>query len=218
MKKAIELLFITLCICVCNAENIKVEYFKPATLPCDDIRYNISTSTNSTIKKKYWILPTGKRIDQNSEAPVLLGQIEQWKISASPNFTITLNKVDDIDFGYYYCIVVYDNYSILAIQQGLNIDGADFSSLIEQYKHNAMIGGIAAAVLFGTIAGLCIVWNFRFSKKKGASSKDTSEVNGYGAQSYHDNQAAEMEEITTELKDGQNNLYPDPNELKTEKL
>lgn len=218
MKKTIEVLFITVCIYACSAENIKVEYFKPATLSCDDIQYNITTTSDPEIMKKYWILPTGKRIDQSSEAPVLLGQIKQWEISPDPIFNITINKVDDVDFGYYYCIIVYTNHSILAIQQGLNIDGADFSSLIEQYKYNAMVGGIAAAVLFASIAGLCIVYNFRYSKKKGASAKDTSEVNGYGAQSYHDNQAAEMEEIRTELKDGQNNLYPDPNELKTEKL
>jgi hypothetical protein len=41
----------------------------------------------------------------------------------------------------------------------LNVDGPYYGDLLEKYKENAKIGGIAAAVLFIIVGGSCFLWN-----------------------------------------------------------
>jgi hypothetical protein len=48
---------------------------------------------------------------------------------------------------------------------GVNVDGADFSELEEQYRHNAIVGAIAAAVMVVAIGGCCAVWNYRYARR-----------------------------------------------------
>lgn len=143
--------------------NIQVEYYTSVTLPCDDYTLNYTTSSialQSTIKYKFWILPSGEIVNRTT---VMIN------IELSPlfeNFSLMIPKVDDPDFGYYTCVIVTDDYiSTKIVRRGLNIDGPSFGDLDSKYRHNAMVGGIAAVIMFVLIGSTCLICNFRFVKK-----------------------------------------------------
>ncbi|XP_069131546.1 uncharacterized protein [Argopecten irradians] len=173
---------------VVMGDNIKVEYYNTTTLACDNNDLNITTvpSNADNIKAKYWILPSGERIDNTSTAKMKKGELS-WSISDWSNYNLIVRNVDDEDFGFYYCVIVRDNYHVDVVQKGLNIDGPDYSKLLKRYRHNAMIGGIAAAVLFVVICGACLIDHFRYSSKKGRDRKEGLELDG----GYYDNAAVD---------------------------
>ncbi|XP_033743222.1 uncharacterized protein LOC117329395 [Pecten maximus] len=170
------------------ADNVKVEYYSTTTFKCDSMDLNITTipSNANNIQAKYWILPSGERIDNTSTSEMKKGELS-WSISDWSNYSLTVRNVDDDDFGLYYCIIVRTNYHLDVVQKGLNIDGPDYSKLMERYRHNAMIGGIAAAVLFAVICGACLINHFRYSSKRSKDRKEGLELDG----GYYDNAAAD---------------------------
>ena len=139
------------------AEEYQLEYYTELTLSCDVTEYNF---THSNPASKYWLLPDGnltRETDDNNKRMVVGKDMT--------NFTLTLKRLDDPDFGWYYCIIVWNDNSVSHIRHGVNIDGAFYGDLLDRYRHNAMIGGIAAAILFVILAGSCIVWHCRYHKR-----------------------------------------------------
>ncbi|OWF41292.1 uncharacterized protein LOC110462693 isoform X2 [Mizuhopecten yessoensis] len=169
-------------------DNVKVEYFTTVTLACDNRDLNITTipGNGGDIQAKYWILPSGEKIDNTSTAKMQKGKLS-WTISDWFNYSLTVTNVNDEDFGVYYCVLVMPNYHVEIVQKGLNVDGPDYSKLIERYRHNAMIGGIAAAVLFIVICGACLINHFRYSSKRSKNGKEGGELDG----GYYDNAAVD---------------------------
>lgn len=172
-------------------DNVQVEYFTTTTLVCDNLSLNLTTtpSNGANIQAKYWILPSGQKIDNTSVAEMRKGE-RAWAISDWSSYNITITSVDDEDFGVYYCVIVRNNYNVDIVKKGINEDGPDYRKLMERYRHNAMIGGIAAAVLFIIICGSCLLHHFRYGKKKSKAKKEGLELdsNSPGGR-YYDNAA-----------------------------
>ncbi|KAL3878667.1 hypothetical protein ACJMK2_030998 [Sinanodonta woodiana] len=164
-----------------KSENIMLEYYKDVTFECDDLQINVSTI--SPPPKMHWILPSGKVISDDFQ--------NTSHIHLGGSMNLTIQKIDDEDFGRYFCVIVFKNQTINVVSHGLNVDGPFYGDLLERYRHNAMIGGIAAAVLFVVIAAFCVVYHFRYVVKKGGD-KGIEEIDGYNTKVY-DNIALEME-------------------------
>ncbi|XP_061163793.1 uncharacterized protein LOC133172950 [Saccostrea echinata] len=178
------------------SQNIKVEYFSSATLPCDnkDLNFTMNPSKQTGVVSKYWILPTGSLVDNTSTSDMVASNVYRWTVSEIfTNFNLTINRVNDDDFGMYICVVVYSNSSIEIVRRGLNLDGADFSKLEEKYKENAIIGGIAAACLFVVFSASCVIWQCRYSSREKRTQKEGVEK-GDPAEKAFDNSAIEVEE------------------------
>lgn len=149
-----------LCLVSVFSEDIKEPYFKQVTLECTMNQ----TYPSLGIPKRYWIFPNGKTYENDSNAPMCRKQ-KCWTMDSS-GFNVTIKRINDEDFGVYYCVNVFDRKSILVERRGLNVDGPYFGDLLQQYKKNAMVGGIAAAVLFVVLACSCFLWNCRYNKRK----------------------------------------------------
>lgn len=141
------------------------------------------------VVNQYWILPGGSMIDNTSHSDMVETNVYRWSISKT-NFNLTINRVDDDDFGMYTCVVVFDDHQVKIVRRGLNMDGADFSKLQETYRENAIIGGIAAACLFAVFSSACVIWHCRFSSRQ--KEKEGLEK-GDPTQAFH-NSALEIEE------------------------
>ena len=151
--KVLQLSMVFVC---CIAEEYQLEYYTELTLSCDETEYNF-TQTNPA--SKYWLLPDGNLTRETGEDNKRMAVGKDMT-----NFTLTLKRLNDPDFGWYYCLIVWGDHSVSHIRHGVNIDGAFFGDLLDRYRHNAMIGGIAAGILFAILAGTCIVWHCRYQK------------------------------------------------------
>ena len=180
-------------VCHCMAVNIQVEYYTEVILDCDETEYNF---TQSNPASKYWLLPDGNLTKETnpSNKNVLIG-------TDMSNLTLTIKRLDDSDFGWYYCIIVWNDHTLDKIRHGVNVDGAYFGDLLEKYRHNAMIGGIAAAILFAILAGSCIIWHCRYrrndARNQAVDDLDKA-IEGFDTKVY-DNMGAEMDGIKTNL-------------------
>ena len=173
-------------------QNVKVEYYSNATLICDNNQLNLSLSDQAGVVSKYWMLPGGSLVDNTSKSDMVELHVPRWTLSPNfANFNLTLNRVDDEDFGMYTCVIVYSDGKIKTVRRGLNVDGADFSKLLETYRENAIIGGIAAAGLFVVFSASCVIWHCRYSSR--GKEKEGLEQ-GDPAQKTFDNGAMEVEE------------------------
>lgn len=185
-------LFSVLVVCMVSvyAEDIKKPYFVEVTLDC---WLNMSMPHASNIHKRYWIFPNGKTYDSDSDAPICRNE-KCWTMDPT-GYNITLKRINDEDFGVYYCINVMHDNTIHVERRGLNVDGPYYGDLLEQYKENAMVGGIAAAVLFVFLAGSCLLWNCRYNKRKGIKGDmgngDLTDINMVHSQ--YDNKAMDLE-------------------------
>lgn len=143
--------------------DIMVEYYTSVNLPCDDYTLNYTTNNRNRqdmIKHKFWILPSNEIVD-NQTVRKNIELSTSWE-----NFSLTIQRINDADFGYYTCIIVTDNVLLTkSVRRGVNIDGPSFGDLDSKYRHNAMVGGIAAAIMFVLIGSTCLIWNFRFARK-----------------------------------------------------
>jgi hypothetical protein len=159
------------------AEDFHLEYYSTVTLECDDTKYNFTNS--GQINKRYWLVPNGELISASQGS----GHFE----IENSNFTLTVNKISDDDFGHYFCILVRSGNNLDRIMHGVNTDGPYFGDLLKKYKHNAIIGGIAAGSLFVVVAGSCIVWQLRYQRKsqrnKAVDELDKA-IDGYDLRAY----------------------------------
>ena len=198
--KAILLLLV--CHTLCQAEDFHLEYYTDLTLNCGETEYNF---TNTNPATKYWLLPNGDFMTET------VPENKRIAIGADmSNFTLTITKLDDPDFGWYYCIIVWTDHSIDRIRHGVNVDGPFYGDLLDKYRHNAMIGGIAAGSLFVLLAGSCIIWHCRYrgrdDRSKVVDDLDKA-IEGFDVNAY-DNMAADVdgtksEKLNSNIQDDQ---------------
>ena len=170
-----------------HTTDVKQEYFTTAVFPCEYDRYNFTS--NSPIKSKYWLLPNSTYLNRNHNT-------NGSRVYIDANFTLTVQHIDDDDFGYYFCLLIRDDHSIDSIRLGLNTDGPYFGDLAAIYAKKAMIGAIAGGSLFLILAGSCLVNQFRYHKRsqrnKAVDDLDKA-IDGYDLKSYN-NVGAELED------------------------
>lgn len=164
-------------------EDFKLEYYETVSLECNEADYNFTNT--QPIKSRSWLAPDGNLINASKDG--------QYDIDS--NFTLTVHRISDNDFGYYFCIIVRSDYTVDRIVHGVNVDGPYFGDLLEKYKKNAMIGGIAAGTLFVIVAGSCLVWQLRFQQRshrnKAVDELDKA-IDGYDLRAY-DNVGADID-------------------------
>lgn len=136
----------------------KAEYFSNTTLVCDDRLLNLPYTTF----KKYWILPNGTAL-QWSHDP---GNSSRFIVGEYPDFNLTITQIDEDDFGWYYCVILWDNYIYLVhtIKVGLNVNGALYEELLDQYKKSAITGLIAGASTATLLGLFCLLYWCRYSE------------------------------------------------------
>ena len=136
----------------------KAEYYSNATLVCDDRLLRLPYTTF----KKYWILPNGSTI-QWSHVP---GNSSRYFIGESPGFNLTITNINDEDFGWYYCVILWDNYIYLVhtMKIGLNVNGALYKELLDQYRKSVIIGLLAGGVTAAILSLFCLLYWCRYSE------------------------------------------------------
>ena len=141
-----------------NAVFLHQEYYTVAKLHCETTgKENGTTKDNPDVVNRYWLLPNGNLVHQTSDIS------EKFKLDA--NFTLTVNKIADEDFGKYFCLLVLNDSSVLIHRHGLNVDGAAFDTLHESYAKRAVIGTVAAAALVLSMLVVYVIYKIQFSKK-----------------------------------------------------
>ncbi|CAG5126078.1 unnamed protein product [Candidula unifasciata] len=118
--------------------DLTVRYFTDVSMVCDHPELEISQQID--VRSMAWILPDDA-------------------------YNLTVMDVSDDVFGYYTCIVVYDLQTkpLDVIRWSINMDGADFSELMQTYQDNAIVGGIAAGAMLVAIGAVILLWHFRYS-------------------------------------------------------
>lgn len=181
------------CIIICiDANDIKEPYFKKVTLECKDSDVNATKIDLSNIHTRQWIFPSGKTYVDDNTAPICRRE-KCWEMDSS-GFNVTIKRINDEDFGVYYCVIVMKNNSIYIIRKGLNVDGPYYGDLLAKYTENAKIGGIAAAVLFVLLGGSCFLWTCRYNKRKNIKSERNGDLTDISMVHAYDNKATEMNE------------------------
>lgn len=164
----------------------KTEYYSTTTLVCDDRLLNLPYTTF----KKYWILPDGRALQWNYKP----SNTSRYVVGDSPAFNLTISVVNDADFGWYYCVILWDNYIYLlhSLKIGLNADGASYKVLLDDYRRNATIGIIAATSVALLLGLLCLLDWCKYSEEN-----------------------TENDENPNKKKDSQSNVNETSNELET---
>lgn len=134
-----------------NADNDdwkqKIEYFESVQLDC--AKFN----TEGTIQSvQAWILPSGEvRETQNP--------VNDKHIYLTDNgFSLRIDRLDDPDFGIYYCIVYKGVNSTGVIKIGINVDGPYYNpAFLHDLTDGAKVGGIAAGC---ALVVLIFLWIF----------------------------------------------------------
>lgn len=136
----------------------QAEYFSNTTIQCNHRLLNLPY----TAFKKYWITPNGTTI-QWSHAPQ---NRSKFLVGETPDFNLTINYIDDADYGWYICVILWDNYIYLvhSMKIGLNVNGALYPQLSGHYLSNAIIGLIAGGSAAALIALLCLLYWCRYSE------------------------------------------------------
>lgn len=157
-------------------KDFSLEYYETVSLDCNESNYNFTSSESVTTR--YWLVPDGNLISDSQ-------QDGHYEIDS--NFTLTVHRISDNDFGHYFCLLVRSNYTVDRIVHGVNVDGPYFGDLLEKYKKNAIIGGIAAGSLFVIVAGSCLVWQLRYqqrSNRNKAVDELDKAIDGYDLRAY----------------------------------
>lgn len=190
---------------ITSSETLQLEYFTSTSLECNENKLN--TSNNSIIKQKYWLIPAGVLLNQSTTNGHLRIDLN--------NFTLTIDRINDPDFGKYYCLLVRSDFSIDNIEYGINVDGPYYGDLLQIYSKKAMIGGIAAGSLFAVVAGSCTVWQLRYRNKnkrnKAVDEKDKA-TDGFDMTAAYENAVMESDERNVELN-GQVSTTTEHNQL-----
>ncbi|GFS11711.1 endonuclease-reverse transcriptase [Elysia marginata] len=144
-----------------------VRFFSNVSMTCDHPSLNVSSASN--VRDVSWVLPDGTNVDSNEDVNNKLFSFSNHTYDSGKTldlYNLTAKKIDDDMFGYYHCVVQYTTSEVAVIRWGLNVNGADFSDLLDDYRENAVIGGIAAASVLLVIGGCCLFWNSRYSKRQ----------------------------------------------------
>ncbi|XP_045206675.2 uncharacterized protein LOC123558898 [Mercenaria mercenaria] len=150
----------------------KAEYYSNVTLVCDDTLLGLPYTTY----KKYWILPNGTALQWSYEPG---NYSSRFSVGESPGFNLTIANVDEDDFGWYYCVILWDNYIYLVhtIKVGLNVNGALYKELLDQYRKSAIIGLIAGAVTATVLGLFCLLYWCRYSEVNTENDEKREKLN-----------------------------------------
>lgn len=165
---------------------VNQEYFSDVLLPCSaSTLRNSSENSDIVLTEQIWLLPDGGVIQKGHAAsnPANIQLFEE-----DGTLMLCINKIDDINFGVYWCIQVWNNTSIRAIRHTINIDGPPLHEFYEQQKKNAIVGAIAAGVVLFVVIVTYVIWYFKCSekvKRKRRLVEDLSKgINRYSTQIY----------------------------------
>ena len=92
----------------------------------------------------------------------------KYHVGYPPAHNLTIRNLNHKEFGWYYCIILWDNYNYFAdsVKVGLNIDGALYDDLYEEYKVKAITGSLAAAAVFIILSLSCAIWHYKCRKEE----------------------------------------------------
>ena len=155
----------------------------------------------------YWILPNETVIQPWPKFP---GD-GKYKIGYPPAHNLTVMNLNHEDFGWYYCIILWDNYHYLAdsVKVGLNVDGALYDELTEEYKNKVITGSVAAGSVFVILCAGCAIWHYRFRENKPEPAEETEEYDFDDAiKSFGDTVDKDETEIEEIYKDPEIKLQP----------
>ena len=142
---------------IAHTSKFQAAHASNTTLYCDYPHFKMTV----TPWQIYWILPNETVIQ-----PRFSGDMK-YHIGHPPAYDLTIMNIDHLDFGWFYCVILWDNYHYLvdSVKVGLNIDGALYGELTEQYRQSALTGGLVAAVVFIVLVLGCLVWHIRYREK-----------------------------------------------------
>ena len=138
---------------------LQQEYNTEVTLYCDTAGTgNTTKGDNLEVVNRYWLLPDGRLVHQTSDLS------DKFELGA--NFTLSVRRIADEDFGKYFCLLVLNDSSLFIHRHGLNVEGVAYDSLKESYARRAIIGTVAAAGLLVFML-LCAAFTvFSFQRKQ----------------------------------------------------
>lgn len=163
--------------------DLSVRYFTDASMTCDHPSLDVTLSND--IASISWLLPDGTLVASDSDLDPDMYAFTPASTGFEPLFAtynLTALQVDDPSFGFYTCVVVYKTpqKTPSVVRWGLNVNGADFTDLLETYQTNAIIGGSAAAAMLLIVGGGCLIWNVRNSRRSHDNEEDDGEDEGVG--------------------------------------
>ncbi|XP_041357390.1 uncharacterized protein LOC121374356 [Gigantopelta aegis] len=79
---------------------------------------------------------------------------------------LKIKKITSEDHGVYICMVKRNSADYVRVIRALNLYEPAYSSMIDKYRNNIMVGGIAAAVLFVPLVGACLINKFRYKSEE----------------------------------------------------
>ncbi|KAK7089678.1 uncharacterized protein [Littorina saxatilis] len=166
----VAIFFMTSSVSAATTKDVTIPYYGDAILSC----FENATDMPGPGGRWFWITPGATVIDgPGSEFPKNVELVNKTEIHM-----LNVTKVDDDQFGYYTCVIINSMGNVTLMRWGVNVNGADFSALEEQYRESAIIGAIAAGVMLVVVGGACIIWNYRYSKRSrsGNSSERSSSI------------------------------------------
>ena len=154
----------------------QIEYYKSIQMNCE-----FDHTETDVIQKVYmWILPNGQII-----RPGDVGNVADHISLKNNGMALEIDRIDDEHFGRYMCIVDVGS-DIKVIQRGLNIDGPYYSpEHYENFKHNAMIGGICAGAVLVLLISIWIGHNLYHKSNRTVSSKDIKDMEAGVKEPHH---------------------------------
>lgn len=180
--------------------DIHQAYYSDAILVCNETPIQnrtqnseyIDTNIYKTLTNQVWLLPNGNVISNTNASG------REWRVQVSMQLSrsvLMIHRIDDVDFGIYWCIQVWNDSSIDATKHSLNIDGPPMHAFYDRQKNNVIVGVAAAGVVLSVIVLVYIVWYFRCServqRKKRLSGDLAKGVNRYSTEIY-DNVGMEL--------------------------
>lgn len=185
-------------------EDISQDYLTDVKIHCNNTAATISdhSETQTSLEKhlygtvvvnQLWLLPKGGIVQSSNTS-----DNKARRIFASFHNEVSvlqIKRIDDEDFGIYWCVQVWNDTTVRAIRHTLNLDGPPLDAFYEQQRHNAIVGAISGGTVLGVFIFAYIVWYFRCSEKVMRKKRLTEDlakgVNRYSTQIY-DNVGMDM--------------------------
>lgn len=153
-------------------DNVIVQYDEMVNLTCENAMVNWTTTPGWG--EIMWIIPNGEILSLNGG---YISKNERAEIQQQGKMLV-VRKIDDPDFGKYYCLARTGAGPYMLVQKGINVDGAYYGDLMAKYQMNLIIGASAAACLLVLIISLCALYNLRYRNSSGDREKFIGD-NGY---------------------------------------
>ena len=122
---------------------------------------NASDDSTSVIKGFTWITPSAQTITDGTAADDK-NYIFTRKDSSS---TLRIEKLKDSDFGDYFCVCVWSNFTVSIIRHSLIKDGASRQAFHDQHVKNILIGASCAGGLLLVILIAYVIWRCTCSER-----------------------------------------------------